>query len=225
MKKLIGIIAVLLLFASCGGNSQNSEKLDVLFVEVSDEDQKLFQDEIGTNAELYLGNLAENYKISEAIPVTVFDRKESELSGSMTDLDLDGSMFTIAVTQALLGNGLTVPEDLDNRIKQTEYQDVLNDGGVGYALNIGEDRYISYIYFPGDQRSYSFLPTGLSESLQFIEDNKNEAYLAGKSETDQLVTVSMQRIVYSLDAQVFTSFNCQLSNGTTLRVGFLAEKK
>lgn len=218
MKKLIGVIAVLLLFASCGGNNQNSAKFDVVFVEVSKENQKLFQDEIGTNAELYLGELAENYKISKAVPVTVFERKESELSGSANDLELDGHMFTISVRPI-------TSEDIGDRIEQTKYQKVVNDSAMGYVLNISNDKYISYLYFPGDQRSYSFLPISLSESLQFIENNNNDPIFAGKSETDQLVTVNMLRCIHGKFAQVLTSFNCKLSNGKTLRVGFLAEKK
>lgn len=218
MKKLIGVIAVLLLFASCGGNNQNSEKFDVVFVEVSEENQKLFQEEIGTNAELYLENLAKNYKLSKAIPITVFERKESELSGSTKDLELDGNMFTIAVTAI-------TSEDIGDRIKQTKYQKVVNDEAMGYVLNVSNDKYISYLYFPGDQRSYSFLPTSITESLQFVEKNKNEAFFAGKTETDQLVTVNVLRSAHGLFPQILTSFNCQLSNGKTLRVGFMAEKK
>lgn len=215
MKKLIGIFAVLLLIVSCGGNNQNSQ---VVFVEVSDENKNLFLDEIGTNAELYLEALAEDYQISNVIPITVFERKESELSHSANDLELDGHMFTLAVRPI-------TSEDIGDHIQQTKYLKVLDDSAMGYVLYLSNDKYISYVYFPGDQRSYSFLPIGLSDSLHYIESNNNDSLFAGKSETDQLVTVNMLRCGQSTLAQFFTSFNCQLSNGKTLRVGFLAEKK
>jgi hypothetical protein len=218
MKNLIGIFAVLLWIVSCGGNTQNSPKSEVLFVEVSDENKKLFLDEIGTNAELYLGVLAENYQISNALPITVFDRKESELSHSANDMELDGHMFTLAVRPI-------TSEDIGDHIQQTKYQKVADDNAVGYVLYLSNDEYISYIYFPEDQRSFSFFPVSVSKSLEFIENNNNDPLFAGKSETDQLVTVNVIRCQHSLYSQVLTSFNCQLSNGKTLRVGFLAERK
>jgi hypothetical protein len=219
MKKLIGIIAVLLLFASCGGNDP---KYKTWYVGVGQEDQKLFSEEIGFNEEVFLGALAENYTISKGLPITVFERKESELSSSTNDLELDGHMFTLTLTQAL--HGVAVPEDLDNRIKQIEYQKVFDGNGLCYALNIGSDMFISYLYFSGDQRSYSFLPTNLSSSLQFIGSSNDDANVE-KIAADQLVALNMLKCSSGAVQQVLTSFNCKLSNGKTLRVGFLAEKK
>lgn len=221
MKKLIGIIAVLLLFASCGGGG-NDPKYKIWYVGVGQEDQKLFNEEIGTNAEVYLGALAENYNISKGLPITVFERKESELSCSTNDLELDGNMFTLTLTQAL--HGVAVPEDLGDRIMQIEYQKVFGGDGLCYALNIGSDMFISYLYFSGDQRSYSFLPTNLSSSLQFIGSSNDDADVE-KLDASQLVALNMLRCSSGAVRQVLTSFNCQLSNGKTLRVGFMAEKK
>lgn len=212
MKKLIGVIAVLLLFASCGGN----ESLDIAFVKVAEEDQKLFKEEIGTNAKLYLtSSLAEKYKISQNTPITVVTAPESE-DGS-ANINWDCNMIS-AIYSSQLGI------ELKELIKTSEFE-VVSDSGRGLALDLGEDKVMSYLYFPSSQRTLATLPMQFSAVKQFIKENETKSFLAGKTETDKLVTACIWAVVQGEVPQALVAFNCKLSNGKEFRVFFLVEKK
>ena len=213
MKKLIGIIAVLLLFASCGGN----ESYDIAFVKVAEEDQKLFKEEIGTNAELYLDTFSQNYKISQAVPITVSILPETENGPYVADVSWDIKM--ISATFEMVGIDLSEP------IGKLNYE--FNEKmGLFYGTTAyGDDNNFTYAYFPGDQRSFCRVIHGRSKILQQIKQLETNESFAGKTEEQQFVTFDLSCISNGSDQQIVTAFNCQLSNGKKLRVFFIADKK
>lgn len=152
MKKLIGFIAVLLLFASCGGNNQNSaneDKYDIAYIGLSDTDKEMFQSEVAVNDALYLNGLESNYTVSKLLPITA------------TNVDAVSNVFEmdLALCQTIYN---TLMPNASIQLDESQ----INDGEMfdtkfkGLVYDCGENIGVSalWFYLDDDKRAYMRMP-------------------------------------------------------------------
>ena len=153
MKKFIlGLAAMLALFSCTESNSA----YDVVYVSFTDEEKDLFNNELGVNEALYIGNLQDKYKIDPNFPITVSKIDESS---SVSKYDL----VTASATYKILQNDIAAIEaaDFDKLNNSTIEEDtIFNTKVQGAAINCGSNVHVSYLCLceEADQRAYISFP-------------------------------------------------------------------
>lgn len=212
MKKLIGFIAVLLLFSACA----SEDNYEIAYLGISDTDQELFQSEVYVNDALYLNGLESNYTVSKLLPITV------------TAVDADSNVFELdlAVCQTIYSSIIPNPSLLLDE-SQINVGELFNTKIKGLVYDCGENIGVSalWFYLDADQRAWMRMPFSMVDVQNHFEAQENSELYTGLSAQDKYHAHFVKSLQNGADAQILIAFTHQLTSGTKVRVSFLAEKR
>ena len=220
MKKFIlGLAAMLTLF-SCAESNGTS---DVVYISLTDEEKELFNNELGVNEALYIGNLQDKYKIDPNFPITVSKIDESS---SVSKYDL----ATAAATYKILQKDIAAIEAADfDKFDNTTIEEVtIFDTKIqGAAINCGSNVHVSYLCLceEADQRAYISFPSNAEMINNWVKEVENKPDFAGQSEFARTMSLLLIQTIKCDNPRLLTAFTHDLSNGTKVRVVYCAATK
>ena len=220
MKKFIlGLAAMLALFSCTESNSA----YDVVYVSFTDEEKDLFNNELGVNEALYIGNLQDKYKIDPNFPITVSKIDESS---SVSKYDL----VTASATYKILQNDIAAIEaaDFDKLNNSTIEEDtIFNTKVQGAAINCGSNVHVSYLCLceEADQRAYISFPSNAEMINNWVKEVENNPDFAGQSEFARTMSLLLIQTIKCDNPRLLTAFTHELSNGTKVRIVYCAATK
>lgn len=214
MKKLIGVIAVLLLFSACAGEGE--DKHEITYIGLSDTDKELFQSEVAVNEALYLNGLESNYTVSKLLPITATNVDAVSNVFEM-DLAVCQNIYSSIIPNASLQ--LDESQINDGELFNTKIKGLVYDCGG----NIGVSAL--WFYLDADQRAWMRMPFSLEGVQSHFEMQENSELYTGLSTQDMYHAHFVKSLQNGADTQILIAFTHQLTSGTKVRVSFLAEKK
>ena len=103
--------------------SSNNGTYDISYVDFTDEEKALFEQEIGVNDKLYLADLAEKYKVSDRSFINVI--KLDSLSTLDDIFDLDKKIATVTLHLLNEDKALGLNDEAIENIKNQPYTIVM----------------------------------------------------------------------------------------------------
>ena len=218
MKKVLFAFVLTLAVCAC---SSNNGTYDISYVDFTDEEKALFEQEIGVNDKLYLADLAEKYKVSDKNIINVI--KLDSLSTLDDIFDLDKKIATVTLNLLNEDKALGLDDEVIKNIMNQPYTIVNDRSCAGMYYDMGHMT-ITYMLF-GDEVSYTSWPLNKASITEWTKARRSESEYKDKSETDLRVLLHLLQISRSEYPGFYSGITKTLSTGQKVRINFTAVKK
>jgi hypothetical protein len=218
MKKVLFAFVLTLAVCAC---SSNNGTYDICYVDFTDEEKALFEQEIGVNDKLYLADLAEKYKVSDGSIINVI--KLDSLSTLDDIFDLDKKIATVTLNLLNEDKALGLNDEVIKNIMNQPYTIVNDFSCAGMYYDFGAIT-ATYVLF-GDEVSYTSWPLSTATVTEWTKERKAEAEYKDKSETDLRALLHIIQISRGEYPGFYSGITKTLSTGQKVRINFTAELK
>ena len=218
MKKVLFAFVLTLAVCAC---SSNNGTYDICYVDFTDEEKALFEQEIGVNDKLYLADLAEKYKVSNRNIINVIKLDSTATLDNI--FDFDKKIASVSFNLVSQESGLGLNEDAIKNLVNQPYTIVNDFSCAGMYYDFGAIT-ATYVLF-GDEVSYTSWPLSTATVTEWTKARKAEAEYKDKSETDLRAMLHIIQISRGEYPGFYSGITKTLSTGQKVRINFTAELK
>ena len=210
MKKLLFAFICTAFALSCG---QSQEPVEVLFINLTTEEQELFSNEIGLRDKLDLGD----YSSQSIHIVDTYSYVVSEVNDTLTVTNIDLALAS-TVVNSCRDQIPSITDEVVNNIKNMPLNKCQLGDDWSYEVmhyDLGEDFTIIYV-LRNDGMSFTSLPMARAYIENQVNNFKSAPALANASE-DELRAIVFITDIAAHKYPFFAGRNYTLSNGKTVR--------